>query len=315
MMKRIIQCLSKCSPASPARRFWGDGLFLMLVFGAFGSSADELRFIEKDSYFLFDTGVLQGSLKEPVSQKAVSWGLTQVTDKRTGSKRARSQGLLTLYRVFDSEHRYEDSRNRESVSKLLSNGSVEFHWAADLENPFEVTAVYQWADKQSLDIAISVIARKDLRDFEVFLSSYVNGSDRSYVYSKTQDGPFTEALESDATWHIFARDKADEKIVADGRWKKEPHPIEWIARSHLSGALGMRRNSLTGETTLLMARLEDCFAISTPYGDENHRSLYLSLFGGDLANGEMATARARLVLGQSISNEQAIDLYRKYLKE
>ena len=52
-----------------------------------------------------------------------------------------------------------------------------------------------------------------------------------------------------------------------------------------------------------------------PYGAEAHRSLYLSLFGRDFKDGESATARARLVIGRDLSDAQAIELYRTYLKE
>jgi hypothetical protein len=52
-----------------------------------------------------------------------------------------------------------------------------------------------------------------------------------------------------------------------------------------------------------------------PYGEEPHRSLYLSLFGRDLKAGEMATARARLVIGRGITDAQALQLYAAFLKE
>jgi len=64
-----------------------------------------------------------------------------------------------------------------------------------------------------------------------------------------------------------------------------------------------------------MAPPGDSFAVSSPYGEEGHRSLYLSLLGRSLKAGEEATARARLVLGRGISGEQAIAMYREYLKE
>jgi hypothetical protein len=62
-----------------------------------------------------------------------------------------------------------------------------------------------------------------------------------------------------------------------------------------------------------MAPPQDCFAVLTPFGEEGHRSVYLSLFGRDLKAGETATARARLVIGRDISDEQAIALYKAYV--
>ena len=73
------------------------------------------------------------------------------------------------------------------------------------------------------------------------------------------------------------------------------------------------RDAKSGLTAVLMAPAEDCFAVSTPYGEESHRSVYLSLFGRDLKAGEMASARARLLIGKAISDHQAIELYDRYL--
>ena len=45
-----------------------------------------------------------------------------------------------------------------------------------------------------------------------------------------------------------------------------------------------------------MAEADACFGIYTPYGEERHYSNYFSFFGQDLAAGETASARARLVV-------------------
>jgi hypothetical protein len=63
-----------------------------------------------------------------------------------------------------------------------------------------------------------------------------------------------------------------------------------------------------------MAPPEDCFAVLTPYGEEGHRSLYLSLFGRDLKPGETARARARLVVRNGLADRDAITIYDAYLK-
>ena len=67
--------------------------------------------------------------------------------------------------------------------------------------------------------------------------------------------------------------------------------------------------------TLVMAPPEECFAVLMPYGENGHRSLYLSLFGRDFKDGERATARSRLVIGSGVSDQQAIEWYQAYLKE
>jgi hypothetical protein len=83
----------------------------------------------------------------------------------------------------------------------------------------------------------------------------------------------------------------------------------------LAGALAVRRDAQSGLAALIMAPPDDCFAIATPYGEEGHRSIYLSLLGRDLKAGQTATARSRLVIGRNISDDQAIVIYQEYAKE
>jgi hypothetical protein len=82
-----------------------------------------------------------------------------------------------------------------------------------------------------------------------------------------------------------------------------------------AGALGVRRDAASGLAALMMAPPSDCFAVLMPYGEEGHRSLYLSLFGRDFKTGETAAARTRLVIGRSVSDQQAVAYYENYVKE
>ena len=61
-----------------------------------------------------------------------------------------------------------------------------------------------------------------------------------------------------------------------------------------------------------MAPREDCFAVAMPYGEDSHRSLYLSLFGRDLTSGQSVTARTRLVIRRNLSDQDAIAIYDEY---
>jgi hypothetical protein len=77
----------------------------------------------------------------------------------------------------------------------------------------------------------------------------------------------------------------------------------------------MRRDAKSGLVGLVMAPPKECFAVLMPFGEDGHRSLYLSLFGRDFKNGETATARSRLVIGRDMSERQAVEWYQAYLKE
>jgi len=79
--------------------------------------------------------------------------------------------------------------------------------------------------------------------------------------------------------------------------------------------VALRRDAKSGLAAVLMTPPDDCFAISMPYGEEGHRSVYLSLFGRDVKAGESATARARLVFRRELSDQQAVELYENYAKK
>lgn len=83
----------------------------------------------------------------------------------------------------------------------------------------------------------------------------------------------------------------------------------------VTGSLGLRRAAASGLAGVVMSPPEECFAVLMPYGEEGHRSLYLSLFGRDFRADEAATARARLVIGRNVSDGQVVQRYRAYLEE
>ena len=80
-------------------------------------------------------------------------------------------------------------------------------------------------------------------------------------------------------WQMFPRDEDAAQMITDGRWRYPPSPVAWKIGPRLAAPLGVRRDARSGLTALVMAPAEDCFAVATPYGHDNHRSLYLSLLG------------------------------------
>jgi hypothetical protein len=201
---------------------------------------------------------------------------------------------------------------------LLPDGAVEATWSADDSHPFNLQAVYRWSAANTLDVTTSVTGKKDLRQFEVFLASYFEGFPRTFAYVQAspetggQPG-FLEAKQSVAVWQMFPRDEQAIKTIGDGRWKRPPNPVDWKIMPPLAGALAMRRDAATGLVGLLMTPPGDCFAISMPFGEEGHRSVYLSLLGRDVPAGQTAVARTRLVLARGLSDEQAVAMYREYV--
>ena len=237
--------------------------------------------------FEFNTGVLSGKLRD--GGKSV--GLLPVVHIPTGATITRSMGLAGHYRVFTTNHRYGGGAwYWPSDAKLLEDGSVEVHWPAAEDRPFEMWAVYRWAAPATLDVETRVRATAELPGFESFLAFYFAEFANSLVYVRGDPGNggkpvFMPAEESHGVWQMFPRDRDVLALIRDGRWKLEPNPVDWVIMPILAQPIGLRRDSKSGTTAVVMAPPEDCFAVATPHQTEGHYSLYLSLFGRTIKAG------------------------------
>jgi hypothetical protein len=277
----------------------------------------KLAFTRGASGLYFDTGVLRGSLGEG----GKSLGLRPVTHIASNVQMAGDFGILSPYRMLTSDARFGTAAwDWASKSELLADGAAKLHWLPDKEHPLEMTGVYRWSADDTLDLELTVKAQRDLRRFELFLASYLNGFPAALacVQQTASAGGsrrFMEAVKAAGDWQTFPRDDTAVAIFSDGRWARPPHPVTWKIMPRLAAPLALRRDAKSGLTVVLMSRPNDCFAVSMPYGEEGHRSVYLSLFGGDLTAGQEASAGGRLVIGKDIADGRALELYRAYLKK
>jgi len=265
--------------------------------------------------YSFDTGVLRGTLR----QGGRSRGLSAMTHIPSKTRLDGGSGIFGHYRVFTTNKRYGPAAwGWPSTSKLTSDGTVEVHWPKAADRPFEMTAVYRWSAPDTLDLTTTVKAAADLSKFESFVASYfARNLPASSVYaaggSKSAGRPFFQTTEKSAgIWQMFPRNKEVVAMIKDGRWKQLPHPVDWAIRDNLAAPLGIRRGKDGAPTAILMAPAGDCYALSTPHAGEGHRSLYLSLFGRDVKAGQTATARCRLIIAKSPTDQQIVELYKKY---
>lgn len=271
---------------------------LLLLSPAFAADPD-LRFKESGKGFTFDTGTLRGQLHA----NGKSIGLSDVVHVPTGKKLSRSMGLFSPYRLLDAANRYGPAAwDWPSTARLLDDGAVEVSWAADDAHPFDLRAVYRLSAGDALDLTLTVTAKRELKDFEIFLASYFDGFASAYAHTA---GGLVEARKADGDWHAWVRDDAAWNLVTDGRWKRPPSPVEWVNRGKLAGPMALRRDADSGLAALVMSPPGDAFAVLMPYGEESHRSLYVSLLGKTIAPGKSATARARLVIGK-VTDKEAI---------
>jgi hypothetical protein len=282
------------------------------------NSQDWLSFLPAESNsFSFDTGVLRGKLHAD----GMSKGLSAVLHVPTGVELDRSLGLCSHYRVFTANKRYGVAAwEWDSHAQLASDGSVVVDWPATGERPFELHARYHWAAPNALDVETTVVAITNLQKFESFLACYfVPSFSNSLVYVrelpiKPGIPGFMAAERNLGPWLAFPRDASAMQIIRDGRWKLLPNPVDWVLMPPLAKPIAVRRAPSTGLTSVLMSPPNECFAVCMPEQNDPHYSLYLSLFGQDVPAGQSLQARARLLIGISLSDADILAEYGKYVE-
>lgn len=297
----------------PRRQFISNAVLLACAGCAQWRSATNRRlaFVPAGQEFTFDTGALRGTLRGGGQSK----GLLPVFDCETGAAVAKSLGLFSPYRMLDSETRYGHAVwDWASEATLLADGAVKVNWTADSEHPFDMTAIYRWSAANALDLTIRLTARKELRKMEIFVSSYFDGFPNTVVYAGEKPSFVPAAIEA-SKWQMFPRDDEAVRLIQDGRWKRGKNPVEWAIRPKYALPLAIRRDADRNLVAVVMSRRQDCFAVACPQDGEGHRSIYLSLFGRDLRNGESVEAKARLIIGRNITDEQAMRLCHAFQRE
>lgn len=262
-----------------------------------------------DGGFRFDTGVLRGRLRAG----GKSLGLTEVVHVPTGARLDRSNGLLSHYRVFTRGKRYGGGAwDWDGAAELSEDGSVMVRWPAEAERPFELRAVYRWLADNRIEVVTTVEARGALTGFESFLACYFDPAFDEAVVRVGAPGGEGRAIRQRATrdlgeWQMYPRDEAARRLIKDGRWTLEPHPVQWTFPAQFAGrmATAVRIAREPGLQARLQADRAGAFALATPYETEGHFSTYVSMFGLDLQPGEATSARVVLEFTASAREPKA----------
>ena len=286
--------------------------------------------VDRQGFYDFDTGVLKGTLRLDGKLQGIET-LIHIPSGLEVTYGGGHAGLLSHYRVFSTNKRYTHAaRDWPSVAKLRPEGAIEVFFPPAEDHPLEMTAIYRWTAPDTLDLETIVKPLQPMPRFEVFLSNYFADGFVGSVFLKpprfAKDAkPSLVPIDShpliEDNYVMFPRDREAIQTIFDGRWDHPPAPVQWCITRYLAGPLALRRHKPTGVAAVIFAPPEDCFAIAMPYDRTppdrvaGHRSLYLSLFGQDLAEGEIAHVRSRLVLKQDLEDGQAVELYSKYLDE
>ncbi len=280
--------------------------------------ADKLAFTAGEhGVFTFDTGVLQGRLRGD----GRAFGLNAATHVPSGQAVSGAYGVLGVYRVFSDGKRYGNA-GWEWPSDAARNpdGSVTVACAAEAARPFVLRGQYRWSSPSAVDLEITVTPTQELHAFEVFVASYFDKSftnAAAYVRENPQAAGkpgFMFARQELGDWLMFPRDDAAVTLIQDGRWELPPNPVQWKILPTLGQALAMRRVPERRVTAVLMTRPQDGFAVAMPYQTEGHFSVYLSLFGRDIAAAETARAVVRLQLFEAPEDDAVVEAYRDFVK-
>ncbi|MBI2480537.1 MAG: hypothetical protein HYV60_18495 [Planctomycetia bacterium] len=279
-----------------------------------------------DRLFDFDTGVVRGQLRANGKYQ----GISSLIDVETGKELTRSAGIFSYYRVLSTDRRWGDAaRDWPMTATLLPEGAVRIDWPAADDHPFEMTATYRWISPTTLDLETIVRPRQSMPRFEVFLSSYFDLNFKALAYAKPMrpvDGP-AEFIMADVnplvrgSYLAFPTDQQAAQMFFDRRWAPENGLVPWAVTGVLGAPLALKRDVDSDITFLLMSRPTDCFGLSMSYnmdppdGIANHGSVYMSLFGTDIAEGESERAHVRLVVERQLSNQRAVELYERYTRE
>ena len=124
-----------------------------------------------------------------------------------------------------------------------------------------------------------------------------------------------EATEDLGVWLMSPRNEEAVGVITDGRWKIDPHPVNWQILPKLAAPVAFRKGHKSDLNLVVMARPDDCFAVSTPCKNESHYSLYLSLIGRDLVKDHTVRVHTRLLVAAELSEKEIIEKYHHFLKE
>lgn len=291
-------------------------LWLTLGTGICQAADQKLSFrFDGTNEFTFDTGVVRGELQKD----GAGAGLKSVYFSDPEVRMDNGNGLLAPYRFLTPQKRFGvASWEWPRTGRLLTNGNVQLRWVGNSSRPFNFATVYTWRAADTLDLTVFFTAKTDLDKFELFLASYFQKFTRASTYVQDNGGGmkgFAEAPKVKGDMQIFPRGADVLPVIKDGRWNYPPYPNHWAIRNAIASPLGMKTETNSDVTAIIMSPPGDCFAVSMSQQEAVLGAYYLSLFGKDLKDGNTLTGHARMVFGRNIAESQAVEKYAQYLRD
>lgn len=309
-------------------RYASSAIFLLVGAPALADSPNLSLRPTDDGGFEFDTGQIQGTIR----LDGAYHGVTRLVDKRTDTQVIDPRySALNLFKLMSVNQIMGQPRHMERTTQASADW-VEVKWSATDGHKAEVTARYEVAAANAVEMTVTVRSQGVYRDYELFMSNYFDKTLRPHVYlqSRGKKPPqLVVPMVNDVfreTVLVFPRDQHSARICLDGRWERN----EWSTPTVQMCPVRRYAHCVAFLTDpdeklgiVLMSQPRDCYAISTRYHadeEEDRLTTYsafdFSLFGDDLLPGGERTVKVRLAL-IALDGElgRPLELYQAFLAE
>lgn len=289
-------------------RFALAAVTMLVAEPTFGDSPNLALKPTEGSAFEFDTGQIQGTIR----LDGAYHGVTRLVDKRTGTQVIDPRySALNLFKLMSVNQIMGQPRNMDRNARVSSHW-VEAKWAATDGHRGEVTARYEVAEANAIDVTVTVRSQGAYRGYELFMSNYFDKALRPHVYleSRGKRAPqLVVPMVNDVfrgTVLVFPRDQHSARLCLDGRWERNEWGtpvVQMCPVRRYAYCLAFLTDPEKKIGVVLMSHPRDCYAISTRYYAEEdadrlttYSAFDMSLFGDDLLPGVERTVKVRLAL-------------------
>jgi hypothetical protein len=282
-----------------------------------------LKPLGTDNSFEFETEQMQGTIR----LDGPYHGVTRLLDKRTGRQVIDPRySALNLFRLMSVNQLMGEPR-KMARTVAIEPHSVRVSWQATETHRGEISAKYEVAAQNAIDVTVTVKSQGTYPGYVLFMSSYFDKALRPHVHLQTLRGETRSLVVPTVndvfrgTLLVFPRDAHAARRGLDGRW--DPRTIQLCPVRHYLHCMAYLADPDDRLAVVLMSRPRDCYAISTRYHADNdadrltpYSAFDLSLFGDDLVPGDERTVTVRLALtAPGDDHSQPLELYRAFLKE
>ena len=225
--------------------------------------------------------------------------------------------VMAPYRVLARDAWMGELRVMPHAAEPTETG-LRVLWRPRLAHQAQVVLDVTPREPNILDFEFEVVGHRRYPGYEIIVSNYFAEGFTGGAYARRDGVPAGGAEEPpqgelvrpsgdpvfSGMYVGFPRDEAAANLMSDGRWQRGRSWTRFLAARYYALPLGFFAQKSGPLDAVVMGLADDVAAVSMAYALEGtpdrvsrHNSLYLHLFGRDLAPGEAWRTRARLVVG------------------